>query len=815
VKRDVRDYEVGVTVGREENLNETTTTTTTKDIYLKCTQFLENVTQTLTNESMMYTILSLCDSVRICNKTFPINSTSVCMIGTQTCSDSHWSECTGVLPTTEICNNRDDDCNGIIDDVANPETCACAYGGQPGVEECNGIDDDCNAVVDDVRGGSSKEETHCGCFGEIVNITQKVMEPENPECNGIDDNCNGIIDEGVSSCACSYTVFNSTKDNVTSAKSTEDCDNIDDDCNGVVDDPYQEGGWAVGEDDYLGAQCGPPNSRCAGGKYVCSKDGKGTVCDTMSDNGMTGSDLRVPEACNGIDDDCNVVIDDIWGDDSGDYCQCYQGLPKVDEVCDGKDNDCDGIIDNVEDPQQCDCYMDLELNTTNIYLIAANITAKKSSEEICNNIDDNCNRKIDEGLETTCFCSGGFSGNPQLRPEMCNGADDDCNGMIDDVSLPETCGCYNGSHSKGEVEEICDGVDNDCNGLIDEEWPDLGSACGFGVCAGGVYECLPDGTGVVCSTIGGSNDMVGEEECDGMDNNCNLVIDEGCPCSPDENRTCGIDEGICETGYQVCVNGQWSNCIGGKTPEKEICNRMDDNCDGIIDNVGGGTSKTSTRCACYGGEAPEEEVCDGIDNDCDGVIDNVGGGTSIETSKCGCYENAAAPGANLEVCNGIDDDCDGIIDNVRGEMSVEATKCGCFGGAPKTDEICDGIDNDCNGVIDDNWPNIGDVCGLGVCTGVYICAEDGTSAVCNGGNPGPEVHDGKDNDCDGVVDNVKGGGEAFECGNGICESGETELNCPQDCRGLPSGMPGGTWIAIFIVIVIIIIIVSIVLILLK
>ena len=816
VRRDYREYELGITMGAEENLNQTTTTTSTEDIYTKCTQFLENVTQTLTNESMMYTILSLCDSIRICQKEFPINSTSICTIGTQTCSGGYWTECTGVLPTTEICNNIDDDCNGIIDDVANPEACACSYGGQPGPENCNGIDDDCNAKVDDVGGGNSKESTHCGCFDEMVNITQKVMEPEGPGCNGIDDNCNGVIDEDVESCACSYTFFNSTTDNVSSIiKSTEYCNNIDDNCNGVLDDPYQEGGSAVGPDDYLGAECGPANSRCAGGTYVCSKSGTSTVCDTMSDDGITGSDLREEETCNAIDDDCNVIIDDIWGSDSGEYCQCYQGIPKGNEVCDGKDNDCDGIIDNVENTQQCACFINLKLNTTNVYSISANVTMKKDSQEICNNVDDNCNKKIDEGLETSCFCSGGYAGNALARPELCNGADDDCNGMIDDVTFPESCGCYNGTHAKGEVAEKCDRVDNDCNGLIDEDWPELGSSCGFGICSGGAYECSSDGSTSVCSTIGGSNNKASTETCDGEDNNCNLVIDEGCPCSPEENRTCGIEEGECSKGYQACINGQWSNCIGGKGPQIEVCNGKDDDCNGIIDDVGGGTSSGSSKCTCYGGAGKTNEICDGLDNDCDGVVDNVDGGNSIESAKCACYGGSAAPKANLEVCNGIDDDCNGIIDDIKGDISVEATKCACFGGSPKTSEICDGIDNDCNGVVDDTWPNIDETCGLGVCTGVYVCSEDGSSAVCNGGSPSPEVYDGKDNDCDGIVDNVKGG-EKPACGDGVCQSSETEANCPQDCGGQakPPVLPG-TWLLVFIAIVVIIIIISVALIMLK
>nr|NIO23102.1 hypothetical protein [Candidatus Aenigmarchaeota archaeon]NIP40767.1 hypothetical protein [Candidatus Aenigmarchaeota archaeon]NIQ17357.1 hypothetical protein [Candidatus Aenigmarchaeota archaeon]NIS73470.1 hypothetical protein [Candidatus Aenigmarchaeota archaeon] len=145
---------------------------------------------------------------------------------------------------------------------------------------------------------------------------------------------------------------------------------------------------------------------------------------------------------------------------------------------------------------------------------------------------------------------------------------------------------------------------------------------------------------------------------------------------------------------------------------------------------------------------------------------------------------------------------------------VESTGCGCFGGSPKTDEVCDGIDNDCDGTVDDDWFNVGETCGLGMCTGTYVCTEDGSSTVCSGGNPSPEVFDGRDNDCDGIVDNVKGE-QMPVCGNGICETGETYENCPQDCEEGPPPVLPGTWILVFVAIIFIIVIVALALTFMK
>lgn len=82
------------------------------------------------------------------------------------------------------------------------------------------------------------------------------------------------------------------------------------------------------------------------------------------------------------------------------------------------------------------------------------------------------------------------------------------------------------------------------------------------------------------------------DQCNGKDDDCDGLIDEGCPCLdssgaplPDgSTRDCG-GSGTC-AGTQTCTSGSWdANCVGGKTPEPEICfNGTDENCDGTLDD---------------------------------------------------------------------------------------------------------------------------------------------------------------------------------------------------------------------------------------
>jgi|GEM_PF-5438587 len=143
--------------------------------------------------------------------------------------------------------------------------------------------------------------------------------------------------------------------------------------------------------------------------------------------------------------------------------------------------------------------------------------------------------------------------------ETCNGVDDDGDGDVD-----EDCTCVPGD------EQAC------YSGPAD--------TAGVGRCAFGVQACDAGGE---FSTWG---ECVGDtlpipEVCDGaIDDDCDGVVDNGCGCVEGSTRPCGSDQGECVPGAETCVGGTWTECTGGRGPTEETCNFLDDDCNGVVDD---------------------------------------------------------------------------------------------------------------------------------------------------------------------------------------------------------------------------------------
>ncbi len=767
--------------------------------------------------------------------------------GQTTCSPTGvvGDTCAPGQPTAEVCDGIDNDCDGLTDS-ADPQLVLVACDKQSGVcagvmrtpaqctggawracpdalyaslrfpdyglaDACDAKDNDCDGSVDE---DFQMSQTTCGtgacaragvrtctAAGAIVDSCQPAVAAGfDTSCNGVDDNCNGQVDEayvapgtacGTGACArvgMAYCVQGAVVDSCAAGPAGANdlsCNGVDDNCNGSTDEGYVRVSTACG----VGFCASTGQTSCSGG--------------VVSDSCAAGSPSPAGEVCDGIDNDCDGLVD--AADPSMAVVACEKqagvcaGLNKApslcvggqwqactdafytaqrfpnyttNDTCDGLDNDCSGVADDDFVPTATAC---------------GNGVCARAGTTSCPNgaIVDSC-----------------VAGLPPEGGEICDGLDNDCDGLTDgsDSSLrlvkcekqqgvcsgldkgPNLCvggqwqACSNAFYSAQlfpyfATNDVCDGRDNDCDGSLDENHTATETSCGLGICAR-TGQSMCQG-GVVVNTCSAGQPNAGGEVCDGVDNDCDGLVD-----AADQSMAvvpCEKQGGVCANlnkAPSLCVAGTWQSCTDA--------------------------FYTAQRFPNYA----TTDSCDGLDNDCDNVTDEnhvsvnttCGVGTCARTGATSCSAGAVvdsctagAPAAGGEVCDGFDNDCDGLTDSsdpslVLANCEKQSGVCVgvkkgpslCVSGAWQactdafytaelfpnyaTSDTCDGRDNDCDGSLDENHTSVQTTCGVGICVraGQTSCASGAIVDSCVAGAPsaGGEVCDGLDNDCDGATDSA-------------------------------------------------------------
>jgi alpha-tubulin suppressor-like RCC1 family protein len=482
---------------------------------------------------------------------------------------------TGATATEMFCG---DDCDDVRRDS------------HPGATEaCEGIDNDCDTAIDEGLLIDEYPDLDFDLHGTSDVTMHHMVCPGAPGWSTTHDDCDET----------SSVIYGGF---------VEICDGIDNDCDTRIDENPAPTTWYPDQDaDGFGAPPSDPTML----RVVCIPPGDGysvRSSDCNDHDAMVHPGAH--ELCNGRDDDCNGLADapgtsagDTEDDDRDGFGDVVCGgndcddavattHPHAQELCNMTDDDCDGVVDGAS--AMANWYLDLDHDGFGDASSPPIMSCTPQPSRVAIGLDcDDARADVHPGVADPCSvgtplvdedCDGQFD-ESGVRFAFYPDADADGWGTTDRSGVLFRCSAPTGMVGRSgdcadtnparfpAATETCNVIDDDCDTTVDEDsmqsWYVDADHDGHGVGTAIVACTMPAGrvnVGDDCDDANGGNFPGNTEACNGRDDDCDTMIDDGastaCAALVHSSGVCtaGACTLACATGYQDCDGAIGTGC---------------------------------------------------------------------------------------------------------------------------------------------------------------------------------------------------------------------------------------------------------------